>query len=98
MIYGSICSGIEAATVAWHPLGWQAAWYSEIDPFCRVLLKHHYPEVRNFGDFTSIRGGGLRRLGVTSIDLLCGVRWIGRRMEAVDELLKGEAVRVNAKR
>jgi DNA (cytosine-5)-methyltransferase 1 len=33
MIYGSICSGIEAASVAWHPLGWRAAFVSEIEPF-----------------------------------------------------------------
>lgn len=32
-VYGSVCSGIEAATVGWHPLGWTAAWYSEIEPF-----------------------------------------------------------------
>lgn len=38
MIYGSVCSGIEAATVAWEPLGWRAAWFAEIDPFaCHVL-------------------------------------------------------------
>ena len=50
--YGSVCSGIEAATVAWHPLGWQAAWYSEIEPFPCAVLKHHYPAVPNYGDMT----------------------------------------------
>ena len=50
--YGSVCSGIEAATVAWHPLGWQAAWYSEIEPFPCAVLKHHYPHVPNYGDMT----------------------------------------------
>lgn len=54
MIYGSVCSGIEAATVAWHPLGWRAAWYAEIDPFCRKLLAHYYPGVPNLGDLTNI--------------------------------------------
>ena len=54
MIYGSVCSGIEAATVAWHPLGWRAAWYAEIDKFASAVLAHRYPEVRNFGDFTQI--------------------------------------------
>lgn len=33
MNYGSVCSGIEAASVAWEPLGFQAAWFSEIEPF-----------------------------------------------------------------
>ena len=54
MRYGSVCSGIEAATVAWHLLGFTPAWFAEIDPFCRALLKHHYPEVPNHGDFTQI--------------------------------------------
>lgn len=40
MKYLSICSGIEAATVAWKPLGWQAAWYAEIDPFPCAVLAH----------------------------------------------------------
>lgn len=55
MIYGSICSGIEAATVAWHPLGWKPAFFSEIDKFPRAILACHYPEVPNLGDFTTIR-------------------------------------------
>jgi DNA (cytosine-5)-methyltransferase 1 len=50
--YGSVCAGIEAATVAWHPLGWEAAWYSEIEPFPCAVLKHHYPAVPNYGDMT----------------------------------------------
>ena len=50
--YGSVCSGIEAATVAWHPIGWEAAWYSEIEPFPCAVLKHHYPAVPNYGDMT----------------------------------------------
>lgn len=40
--FGSVCSGIEAASVAWHPLGFRAAWLAEIDPFCCELLHHHY--------------------------------------------------------
>jgi DNA (cytosine-5)-methyltransferase 1 len=44
MRYLSVCAGIEAATVAWHPLGWEAAAYSEIDAFPRALLHHHYPD------------------------------------------------------
>jgi DNA (cytosine-5)-methyltransferase 1 len=56
MIYGSICSGIEAATVAWHPLGWRPAFFSEIDEFPRAVLRHHYPQVPLHGDFTEIQG------------------------------------------
>jgi DNA (cytosine-5)-methyltransferase 1 len=52
MRYGSVCSGVEAATVAWHPLGWQSAWFSEIEPFPSAVLKHHYPTVPNYGDMT----------------------------------------------
>lgn len=55
MIYGSVCSGIEAATVAWHPLGWKAAWYSEIEPFPCKLLQHYYPQTPNLGDMLKIK-------------------------------------------
>jgi len=55
--YGSVCSGIEAATVAWEPLGFRPAWFAEIDPFCSALLAHHYPGVQNLGDFTHIDAG-----------------------------------------
>jgi len=54
MIYGSVCTGISAEHVAWADLGWTAAWFSEIDPFCCALLKHHYPEVPNLGDMTDV--------------------------------------------
>jgi DNA (cytosine-5)-methyltransferase 1 len=50
MRYGSVCSGIEAATTAWHSLGWQPAWFSEIEAFPSAVLKHHYPTVPNYGD------------------------------------------------
>lgn len=56
MRYGSVCSGIEAATVAWEPLGWQPAFFSEIDAFPRAVLAHHYPDVPLHGDFTTIEG------------------------------------------
>nr|WP_245004887.1 DNA cytosine methyltransferase [Paraburkholderia sacchari] len=50
MIYGSVCSGIEAATVAWHPLGWRPAWFSEIEAFPCAVLAYHYSNVPNLGD------------------------------------------------
>lgn len=52
--YGSVCSGIEAATAAWHVLGWNAAWFAEIEAFPSAVLAHHYPEVPNLGDMTQI--------------------------------------------
>lgn len=55
MRYGSVCSGIEAATVAWHALGWTPAFFSEIEPYPCALLAHHYPDVPNFGDMTKFQ-------------------------------------------
>jgi DNA (cytosine-5)-methyltransferase 1 len=55
MIYGSVCSGIEAATVAWHGLGWKPSFFSEIEKFPRDVLAHHYPETPLHGDFTTIK-------------------------------------------
>ena len=52
MRYLSVCSGIEAATVAWHSLGWTPVAFSEIEPFPSAVLKHHYPTVPNWGDMT----------------------------------------------
>lgn len=57
MRYGSVCSGIEAATVAWRPLGWRCAFVSEVEPFASEVLKHRLPGVPNLGDFTKIRKG-----------------------------------------
>lgn len=51
--YGSICSGIEAVTVAWKGLG-KPLWFSEIEPFPCAVLAHHYPDVPNFGDMTTL--------------------------------------------
>ncbi|HDL8507682.1 TPA: DNA cytosine methyltransferase [Yersinia enterocolitica] len=54
MRYGSVCSGIEAASLAWEPLGWSAAWFSEIEPFPSAVLAHHWPAITNLGDMTKI--------------------------------------------
>ena len=55
MKYGSVCSGVEAATVAWHPLGWEPQWFSEIEKFPSAVLQHHYPETPNLGDMTAFK-------------------------------------------
>ena len=67
MRYGSVCSGIEAATVAWEPLGWRPSFFSEIDKFPRAVLAAHYPKVPLHGDFTTIQAGEY-----DPIDLLVG--------------------------
>lgn len=68
MHYLSVCSGIEAASCAWRPLGWDAVAFSEIEPFpCRVL-QHQFPDVPNLGDMTKIRGDDYR----DAVDLLVG--------------------------
>ena len=55
MKYGSVCSGVEAATVAWHPLGWEPQWFSEIEKFPSAVLQHHYPNTPNLGDMTKFK-------------------------------------------
>ena len=55
MNYLSVCSGIEAATVAWHPLGWTPVGFGEIERFPCQVLAHHYPTVPNFGDMTKFK-------------------------------------------
>ena len=55
MNYLSVCSGIEAATVAWHHMGWNPAGFSEIEKFPSQVLAHHYPQVTNFGDMTKYK-------------------------------------------
>ena len=67
VIFGSVCSGIEAASVAWKPLGWRCAFMSEIERFPRAVLVHHYPDTPLHGDFTTIRAGDYE-----PIDLLVG--------------------------
>jgi DNA (cytosine-5)-methyltransferase 1 len=67
MRYLSVCSGIEAATVAWHDLGWQPVAFSEIEPFPSAVLAHHYPNVPNLGDMTKFK-----EWDIGTIDLLVG--------------------------
>lgn len=55
MRYLSVCSGIEAASCAWHPLGWQPFAFSEIDRFPAEVLANHYPTVPNLGDMTKFK-------------------------------------------
>jgi DNA (cytosine-5)-methyltransferase 1 len=65
--YLSVCSGIEAATVAWHHMGWQPVGFSEIEKFPSQVLAHHYPDVPNLGDMTNYKEWNLG-----TVDLLVG--------------------------
>ena len=63
MRYLSLFSGIEAATVAWHPLGWECVAVAEVEPFPCAVLAHHYPSVPNLGDVTKITEADIQALG-----------------------------------
>jgi DNA (cytosine-5)-methyltransferase 1 len=71
LTFGSVCSGIEAASVAWHRLGWKAAWFSEIEPFPSAVLAYHYPDTPNLGDMTTLPER-IRNGEIVAPDLLCG--------------------------
>ena len=65
--YLSVCSGIEAASVAWEPLGWEPAAFAEVEKFPSAVLAHHWPQVPNLGDMTRHESWNLG-----AIDLLVG--------------------------
>lgn len=64
MNYLSVCSGIEAATVAWHHMGWKPVGFSEIEKFPSQVLAHHYPQVTNFGDMTKYKEWKIDSVGL----------------------------------
>ena len=69
MKYLSICSGIEAATVAWHHMGWSPVGFAEIEKFPAQVLAHHYPNTPNFGDLTKHESWNIES---GTVDLLVG--------------------------
>lgn len=71
MFFGSVCSGIEAASVAWKQIGWKASWLAEIEPFPSAVLEHHYPETPNLGDMTKI-ADHVKSKKVVAPDVLVG--------------------------
>ena len=71
MKFGSVCSGIEAASVAFEPLGWKAAWLAEIEPAPSAVLAHRYPDVPNLGDMTAL-ADRIEAEEIEAPDLLCG--------------------------
>ena len=60
MRYVSLFSGIEAASCAWGPLGWEAVAFSEIDPFCNAVLATRFPSVPNLGDISKVEWKEMR--------------------------------------
>lgn len=71
LTYGSVCSGIEAASVAWEPLGMRPLWFSEIEKFPSEVLAHHWPHVPNLGDMTAI-AARIRSGEIEAPDVLVG--------------------------
>ena len=69
MKYLSVCSGIEAASKAWEPIGWKPVAFSEIEPFPSAVLKHHWPEVPNLGDMSKYEQWNIPS---GSVDILVG--------------------------
>ena len=69
MKYLSVCSGIEAASVAWHGLGWRAVAFSEVDPFASAVLAERFPHVPNLGNMEAYRDWPIER---GAIDVLVG--------------------------
>ncbi|WP_085638027.1 MULTISPECIES: DNA cytosine methyltransferase [unclassified Pseudomonas] len=69
--YGSVCSGIEAATLAWKPLGMRANWFAEIEAFPSAVLAHHYPNTPNLGDMTKL-GAQVLSGKIAAPDILVG--------------------------
>jgi DNA (cytosine-5)-methyltransferase 1 len=69
MRYLSVCSGIEAVSVAWHDLGWTPVGFSEIDKFPSEVLAKRFPDVQNFGDMTKYKEW---TLGRDTVDILVG--------------------------
>ena len=68
LTFGSLCSGVEAASLAWQPLGWRCAWVAETDKHCRSVLQHHHPDVPNLGDVSRITQADIAAHG--SVDVV----------------------------
>ncbi|WP_462289373.1 DNA cytosine methyltransferase [Holdemanella biformis] len=68
---GSVCSGIEAASVAWRPLSFKFEWFSGIGAFPSELLKHKYPFIENVGDMTKIPSK-IKNGEIIVPDIICG--------------------------
>jgi len=70
MTYLSICSGIEAESVAWKPLGFTPLGFSEIERFPCAVLQERFPNVKNYGDMTQYE----KWTGIEAVDILGEIR------------------------
>jgi DNA (cytosine-5)-methyltransferase 1 len=69
--YGSVCSGIETATVAWKPLDMRARWFTEIEALPSAVLAHHNPNTPNLGDMSKL-GAQVLTGKIVASDILVG--------------------------
>jgi DNA (cytosine-5)-methyltransferase 1 len=69
--YGSVCSGVETASLAWEPLGWEPVFFAEIEKYPAAVLAHRYPNVPNLGDMTSADFAN-KAQGAGAVDVLVG--------------------------
>lgn len=90
MKYASVCSGVEAASLAWMPLGWEAAWFSEIEPFPCAVLKERYGHT-----LIKWKGKPAEECPDSPRCKACGnsmcvnvMRWIGMRIELAERKMK----------
>lgn len=96
MRYISVFSGIESASAAWAPLGWDPVAFSEIEPFPCAVLEHRFPGVPNLGDITEVDwspySGSVDVVVYKALGNSMAVNvmaWIGRRIELVDDIVDG---------
>ena len=66
--YISLCSGVEAASLAWLPLDWEPVAYAEFDDFPSAVLAARFPETPNLGDVTKVDWSKYRG----AVDLVVG--------------------------
>jgi len=85
MRFGSLCSGIEAASVAWGPLGWKAEWLSEIEPYACAVLRRHFPDTPLYGDFTALDPASLPPVDVLVGGTPCQAFALRGRREGLDD-------------
>ena len=86
MTYLSVCSGIEAATVAWEPLGFKPIGFAEIEPFPCELLKQKYPNVKNYGDITQYEKWDIKQFGVLVGGTPCQSFSIAGKRDGTDDV------------
>lgn len=92
--YASVCSGVEAFSLAVRPLDWECAFLSEVDPFPRAVLEQRFPNVPMHGDFTEIEADqcpdGPRYKAIGNSMAVPVFEWLARRIDAVDNMVMPE--------